>query len=130
MTQLNRRRFNFALAAGSSFLITGTKASGNIIGANDRVRIAVAGVNGRRFRPGPMREEKFDLRLRQQEPMLFRGGNRHEADAERERQEARGKAPHRTSSSSVRYCGSPPAVPVSDKVISHLPGMWNKNPRA
>jgi predicted dehydrogenase len=47
MTQLNRRRFNFALAAGSSFLITGTKASGNIIGANDRVRIAVAGVNGR-----------------------------------------------------------------------------------
>ena len=35
------------LAAGSSFLISGTKASGNIIGANDRVRMAVAGLNGR-----------------------------------------------------------------------------------
>ncbi|WP_182870853.1 Gfo/Idh/MocA family protein [Rhodopirellula sp. JC639] len=33
--------------AGSSFLITGTKASGAIDGANDRVRIAVAGLNGR-----------------------------------------------------------------------------------
>ena len=33
--------------AGSSFLITGTKASGAIEGANDRVRIAVAGLNGR-----------------------------------------------------------------------------------
>jgi predicted dehydrogenase len=36
-----------ALVAGSSFLISGTKASGNILGANDRVRIGVAGLNGR-----------------------------------------------------------------------------------
>ena len=36
-----------AFAAGSSFLIMGTKASGAIEGANDRVRIAVAGLNGR-----------------------------------------------------------------------------------
>jgi predicted dehydrogenase len=36
-----------SIAAGSSFLITGTKASGNIIGANDRLRIGVAGLNGR-----------------------------------------------------------------------------------
>ena len=35
------------MVAGSSFLIMGTKASGNIQGANDRVRIAVAGLNGR-----------------------------------------------------------------------------------
>lgn len=35
------------LAAGSSFMICGTKASGKIMGANDRVRIAVAGLNGR-----------------------------------------------------------------------------------
>ena len=35
------------LVTGSSFLISGTKASGNIIGANDRVRMAVAGLNGR-----------------------------------------------------------------------------------
>ena len=35
------------LAAGSRFLISGTKASGNVIGANDRVRMAVAGLNGR-----------------------------------------------------------------------------------
>ena len=33
--------------AGSNLLITGTKASGAIDGANDRVRVAVAGLNGR-----------------------------------------------------------------------------------
>ena len=33
--------------AGGSFLIIGTKASGQIKGANDRVRMAVAGLNGR-----------------------------------------------------------------------------------
>ncbi|MCD0462230.1 Gfo/Idh/MocA family protein [Roseiconus lacunae] len=33
--------------AGSQLIITGTKASGQINGANDRVRIAVAGLNGR-----------------------------------------------------------------------------------
>ncbi|MCO8123059.1 Gfo/Idh/MocA family oxidoreductase [Stieleria sp. TO1_6] len=33
--------------AGSNLIITGTKASGAIEGANDRVRIAVAGLNGR-----------------------------------------------------------------------------------
>ena len=52
----SRRRFlkksSAAVAAGgflggSNLLITGTKASGAIDGANDRVRIAVAGLNGR-----------------------------------------------------------------------------------
>ncbi|MCC9603576.1 Gfo/Idh/MocA family oxidoreductase [Stieleria sp. JC731] len=33
--------------SGSQLIITGTKASGQINGANDRVRIAVAGLNGR-----------------------------------------------------------------------------------
>lgn len=33
--------------AGGSLIIMGTKASGQIAGANDRVRIAVAGLNGR-----------------------------------------------------------------------------------
>jgi predicted dehydrogenase len=48
MTSLNRRAFGKGVAAtGATFLITGTRASGNIIGANDRLRIAVAGVNGR-----------------------------------------------------------------------------------
>ena len=48
MTSLSRRNFNSGVAAlGASFLITGTKASGNIVGANDRLRIAIAGVNGR-----------------------------------------------------------------------------------
>ena len=36
-----------AAFAGGSFLIIGTKASGAIKGANDRVRIGVAGLNGR-----------------------------------------------------------------------------------
>lgn len=50
MTRKTRRQFlksSSAIVAGSSFLITGTKASGKILGANDRVRIAVAGLNGR-----------------------------------------------------------------------------------
>ena len=34
-------------AVGGSFLITGTRASGQIKGASERVRVAVAGVNGR-----------------------------------------------------------------------------------
>ncbi len=48
MTSLSRRNFNSGVAAlGASFLITGTKASGNVVGANGRLRIAIAGVNGR-----------------------------------------------------------------------------------
>lgn len=49
MAQFNRRKFlktSLALA-GSTFAISGTKSSGNILGANDRVRIAVAGLHGR-----------------------------------------------------------------------------------
>ena len=50
-TNLNRRRFmGRSLAAagvGAGFAISGTKSSGRIIGANDTVRIAVAGLNGR-----------------------------------------------------------------------------------
>jgi predicted dehydrogenase len=50
-TDLNRRAFlGRSLAAagvGAGFAIGGTKSSGRIIGANDTVRIAVAGLNGR-----------------------------------------------------------------------------------
>ncbi|MCX8240054.1 MAG: Gfo/Idh/MocA family oxidoreductase [Akkermansiaceae bacterium] len=48
--QTTRRKF-FQTAAGASaaslFTISGTRASGKVIGANNRLRIAVAGVNGR-----------------------------------------------------------------------------------
>jgi predicted dehydrogenase len=45
---LNRRRFlQGTSAAGASLLITGTRASGQVVGANDRLRVAVIGVNGR-----------------------------------------------------------------------------------
>lgn len=48
MTQTTRRSFlKSTTAAGGSLLLLGTRASGNIIGANDRVRIGVAGLNGR-----------------------------------------------------------------------------------
>ncbi len=49
MARLSRRGFlrNTTAAAGASLLLTGTRASGKILGANDRVRIAVAGLNGR-----------------------------------------------------------------------------------
>ncbi|MDP6444186.1 MAG: Gfo/Idh/MocA family oxidoreductase, partial [Pirellulaceae bacterium] len=50
MARITRRSFlqtTAAATAGSSFLITGTQASGNVRRANDRLRIAVAGLNGR-----------------------------------------------------------------------------------
>ena len=51
MPRLSRRRFiRSAAAAGaafSTFTIAGTKASGRVIGANDTIRIGLAGINGR-----------------------------------------------------------------------------------
>lgn len=43
----SRRRFLAASAAAGSLVITGTRASRAVAGANDRVRIAVLGCNGR-----------------------------------------------------------------------------------
>jgi predicted dehydrogenase len=48
MSNLNRRRFLTTSAAiGAGFAIGGTKSSGRVIGANDTIRIGVAGLNGR-----------------------------------------------------------------------------------
>ena len=50
MFQHNRRDFLKRTVAGgvlATFVVSGTKASGRVLGANDRVRIAVAGINGR-----------------------------------------------------------------------------------
>ena len=48
MFRTNRRRFlKTSSAAGASFLIMGAKASGKAVGANNRLRIGVVGVNGR-----------------------------------------------------------------------------------
>ena len=48
MANVSRRMFlKTSTAAGASVLLTGTRASGKILGANDRLRIAVAGLNGR-----------------------------------------------------------------------------------
>jgi len=50
MVPYNRRQFLKRAAVGgalATFTLSGTKASGRVLGANDRVRIAVAGVNGR-----------------------------------------------------------------------------------
>ena len=46
----NRRDFLKRTVAGSAlatFVVSGTKASGRVLGANNRVRVAVAGINGR-----------------------------------------------------------------------------------
>ena len=43
----SRRRFLTSSAAAGSLLITGTRASRAVAGANDRIRIAVLGCNGR-----------------------------------------------------------------------------------
>lgn len=49
MSRITRRRFiqTTSAAAAGSLLITGTRASGEVNGANDRIRIAVAGLHGR-----------------------------------------------------------------------------------
>ena len=51
MSRLNRRQFlNHSMVAagiGAGFAIGGTKSSGRVIGANDTVRIGVAGLHGR-----------------------------------------------------------------------------------
>lgn len=49
MSRITRRRFiqSTSAAAGAALLLPGTQAAGNVLGANDRVRIAVIGVNGR-----------------------------------------------------------------------------------
>ena len=51
MSKLNRRRFLKTTAAASAafplFTVAGTKASGQVLGANDTIRVGVAGINGR-----------------------------------------------------------------------------------
>ncbi len=49
MSRISRRQFikSTSAFAGASVLLSGTSASGKAIGANDRLRIAVAGLNGR-----------------------------------------------------------------------------------
>ena len=49
MSGISRRQFikSTSAFAGASLLLCGSKASARVIGANDRLRIAVAGLNGR-----------------------------------------------------------------------------------
>jgi predicted dehydrogenase len=48
MSHLNRRDFfKTTLAAAATVTIAGTKSSGAVLGANDVIRVAVAGLNGR-----------------------------------------------------------------------------------
>ncbi|MCI0702577.1 MAG: Gfo/Idh/MocA family oxidoreductase, partial [Planctomycetia bacterium] len=48
MARITRRKFlHSSLAAAASVTIAGTKSSGKVLGANDTIRIAVAGINGR-----------------------------------------------------------------------------------
>jgi len=48
MSKTTRRQFlQSSLIAGTTVVASGTKASAQVFGANDRLRIAVAGVNGR-----------------------------------------------------------------------------------
>ena len=48
MARLTRRRFlASSLASAATITVAGTKSSGKVLGANDTVRIGVAGLNGR-----------------------------------------------------------------------------------
>jgi predicted dehydrogenase len=48
MARVTRRSFlKHTLAAGATVTVAGTKSSGKVLGANDTVRVAVAGLNGR-----------------------------------------------------------------------------------
>ena len=63
---LNRRRFlqSSAAAGFSTFVISGTKSSGNVLGANDRVRVGIAGLNGRgKSHMGELKNRKDDVAI-------------------------------------------------------------------
>ena len=50
MSRITRRQFiksTGSAVAGASLILCGTRASGAVMGANDRLRIAVAGLHGR-----------------------------------------------------------------------------------
>src|SRR5690554_1488252 len=47
MSQITRRNFLQSSAVGAGLILTGTAASGTVLGANDRLRIGVVGLNGR-----------------------------------------------------------------------------------
>ncbi len=50
MPRVNRRNFlrsSMGVAAGAAFAISGTSASGKVIGANDTIRVAVTGIHSR-----------------------------------------------------------------------------------
>jgi predicted dehydrogenase len=48
MLNITRRHFlKYSLATGATMMVCGSRASARVLGANDRLRIAVAGVNGR-----------------------------------------------------------------------------------
>jgi predicted dehydrogenase len=47
MAKVTRRKFLKSSAAGAGVLICGTAATSRVFGANDRLRVAVAGINGR-----------------------------------------------------------------------------------
>src|SRR5207244_1179778 len=48
MSHLHRRDFvKSTLAAAASITIAGTKSSGRVLGANETIRVGVAGLNGR-----------------------------------------------------------------------------------
>jgi predicted dehydrogenase len=92
-TEMNRRQFvGRSLAAagvGAGFAIGGTKSSGRVIGANDTVRVAVAGLNSRggahvdAFAPMPNVQiaylvdpdtKTYDKRLKQIERLTKKAG--------------------------------------------------------
>ena len=47
MPRLSRRTFLQGSLAVGAATISGTKSSGKVLGANDSIRVAVAGLNGR-----------------------------------------------------------------------------------
>jgi len=47
MAQIQRRQFLQTLAAAATVTISGTKSSGQVVGANEAIRIGIAGLNGR-----------------------------------------------------------------------------------
>ena len=100
LTNLSRRQFmNRSLAAagvGAGFAIGGTKSSGRVIGANDTVRVAIAGLNGRGGRHvGAVRQDagrRDHLSGRSRHPDLQEASRRRSP-----RRAARLRRPSRTS---------------------------------
>ena len=121
MARLTRRKFLQTSAAASTafslFTIAGTKASGRVLGANDTIRVGVAGINGRgkshidAFRRDAERRQRADHLPDRSRYAAVRLADEDDLFARHERADVRGRHPQGDSTTKISTpCRWPPAI--------------------